>query len=49
VDEKKITENVVLGFFIKRRFSSSLNLLGQRKAAPPKGILKGKAQRNEPG
>ena len=49
VDEKKTTENLVLGFFGKPRFTSSLNLLGRGKEDPSQRLLKGKTEGNEPG
>jgi hypothetical protein len=46
VDEKKIAEHVVLGFFIKPRFSSSLNL-GQNQKVIQRAFKAN--SRHEPG
>jgi hypothetical protein len=49
VDKKKTHKNLALGFSIKRRFSSPLNLLGQGKATPSQGIPKEQTLKHESG
>ena len=49
VDAKNTLKNVALGFFIKSRFSSSFNLLGQNEETPSEGIPQESTQGYESG